>query len=228
MLGMDEGLLNKIQELIEKGVGDIPRLEDIKERLEAGKKLYQSDQDYINEILSKYGLVETADKPKEETSKSSSEDKTVSELKKELGTTTEKIEEMEKKIEIQEKKTDSVMHYKSEGITLVLSIVVGLLGIMGVGHIYLGRVRRGVIILIIGMTAMGGVFIPFVMLGMLGGLEEEPADPTAMMAVMGGFAVAFIPWGIGMLVLFIWQILNARKLCKQYNEYFEEHGKPPW
>ena len=59
MLGMDEGLLNKIQELIEKRVGDIPRIEDIKERLEAGKKLYSSDQDYINEILSKYGLVDT-------------------------------------------------------------------------------------------------------------------------------------------------------------------------
>jgi len=40
---LDEGLLNKIQELIEKGVGDIPRLEEIKERLEAGKILYQPE-----------------------------------------------------------------------------------------------------------------------------------------------------------------------------------------
>jgi len=214
---LDEGLLNKIQELIEKGVGDIPRLEDIKERLEAGKKLYQSDQDYINEILSKYGLVDTA-----------SEDKTVSELKKELRRTTEKIEEMEKKIEIQEKKTDSVKHYKSEGTTLVLSIVVGLLGIMGVGHIYLGRVRRGAIILIIGMIGWGGLFVPFVMLGMFSELEESSVDPTAMMGMMAGFGVIVIVWGIGMFVLFIWQILNSRKLCKQYNEYFEEHGKPPW
>jgi len=214
---LDEGLLNKIQELIEKGVGDIPRLEDIKERLEAGKKLYQSDQDYINEILSKYGLVDTASK-----------DKTISELEKELRRTTEKIEEMEKKKEIQEKKTDSVKHYKSEGTTLVLSIVVGLLGIMGVGHIYLGRVRRGAIILIIGMIGWGGLFVPFVMLGMFSELEESSVDPTAMMGMMAGFGVIVIVWGIGMFVLFIWQILNSRKLCKQYNEYFEEHGKPPW
>ncbi len=231
---MDEGLLNKIQELIEKGVGDIPRLEDIKERLEAEKKLYQSDQDYINKILSKYGLVDTA-----------SEDKTISELEKALRRTTEKIEEMEKKIEIQEKKTDSVKHYKSEGTTLVLSIVVGLLGIMGVGHIYLGRVRRGAIILIIGMIGWGGLFVPFVMLGMFSELEESfvdptammgmfseleesSVDPTAMMGMMAGFGVIVIVWGIGMFVLFIWQILNSRKLCKQYNEYFEEHGKPPW
>jgi len=214
---LDEGLLNKIQELIEKGVGDIPRLEDIKERLEAGKKLYQSDQDYINKILSKYGLVDTA-----------SEDKTISELEKALRRTTEKIEEMEKKIEIQEKKTDSVKHYKSEGTTLVLSIVVGLLGIMGVGHIYLGRVRRGAIILIIGMIGWGGLFVPFVMLGMFSELEESFVDPTAMMGMMAGFGAIVIVWGIGMFVLFIWQILNSRKLCKQYNEYFEEHGKPPW
>jgi len=224
MLGMDEGLLNKIQELIEKRVGDIPRIEDIKERLEAGKKLYSSDQDYINEILSKYGLVDTADKPKEELSKPSSEDKTVSELKKELGTTTEKIEEMEKKLEKQEKTTASIKRYKSEGITLVLSIVVGILGIMGVGHIYLGRVRRGIIIIIVGVIIWSGLFVPVIILGMAGELEENSDDPTALIGIFGGFAVV----GIGALVLFIWQILNARKLCKQYNEYFEEHGKPPW
>jgi len=34
--------------------------------------------------------------------------------------------------------------------------------------------------------------------------------------------------GIGVLALFIWQILNARKLCKEYNEHLEQHGKPPW
>jgi len=225
---LDEGLLNKIQELIEKGVGDIPRLEDIKERLEAGKKLYQSDQDYINEILSKYGLVDTADKPKEETSKSSSEDKTVSEIEKKLRTTTEKIEEIKKKIEIQEKTTESIKRYKSEGITLVLSIVVGLLGIMGVGHIYLGRVRRGVIILIIGIIGWGGLFVPFVMLGMFSELEEGSIDETAVTEMLAGFGVVVIVGGIGMFVLFIWQILNSRKLCKQYNEYFEEHGKPLW
>ncbi len=162
----------------------------------------------------------------ESNSKKSEESK--DELKEGLSKAEEKIKSMEKKLEEQEKTTASIKHYKSEGITLVLSIVVGLLGIMGVGHIYLGRVRRGIIILIIGMMGMALVFVPLLMLGMLGELEEGSIDETDVTGILAGFGVGMIIFFVGMLALFIWQILNARKLCKEYNEHFEEHGKPPW
>jgi len=162
----------------------------------------------------------------ENNSKKSEESK--DELKEGLSKAEEKIESMEKKLEEQEKTTASMKHYKSEGTTLVLSIVVGLMGIMGVGHIYLGRVRRGIIILIIGMMGMALVFVPLLMLGMLEGLEEGSVDETAMIGIMAGFGIGMVIFFVGMSVLFIWQILNARKLCKEYNEHFEEHGKPPW
>ena len=158
----------------------------------------------------------------EDNSKKSEESK--DELKEGLSKAEEKIKSMEKKLEEQEKTTASIKRYKSEGITLVLSIVVGLMGIMGVGHIYLGRVRRGVIILIVGIIIWSGLFVPVLILGMLGELEEDSADPTAMIGIFGGFAV-FI---IGAIILFIWQILNSRKLCKEYNEYIDKHGKSPW
>ena len=158
----------------------------------------------------------------EDNSKKSEESK--DELKEGLSKAEEKIESMEKKLEEQEKTTASIKRYKSEGITLVLSIVVGLMGIMGVGHIYLGRVRRGLLILIVGVIIWGAVFVPFLFLGMLGELEEDSVDPTVMIGMFGGFAVV----GIGALALFIWQILNSRKLCKEYNEHFDKHGKPPW
>jgi len=161
----------------------------------------------------------------------STEGESVDQLKKELGKATKKIEKMEEKIDDQQKTTESIKRYKSEGTTLVLSIVVGLMGIMGVGHIYLGRVRRGIIILIIGIIGWGGIFVPFVMLGMLSALEEgsvDPADMTGMMGMLAGMGVALLVWFIAMTVLFIWQILNSRKLCRQYNEYYGEHGKSPW
>jgi len=165
----------------------------------------------------------------EDNSKKSEESK--DELKEGLSKAEEKIESMGKKLEEQEKTTASIKRYKSEVITLVLSIVVGLVGIMGVGHIYLGRVRRGVIILIIGIIGWGGIFVPLlipvVQLIQIG-LEEGSVDPTDMTEIMEGFVVALFVWGIGMFILFIWQILNSRKLCKEYNEHFEEHGKPPW
>ncbi len=196
---MDEGLLNKIQELIEKGVGDIPRLEDIKERLEDGKKLYQSDQDYINEILSKYGLVDTADKPKEETSKSLSEDKTVSEIKKELGTATEKIEEMEKKIEIQEKKTDSVKHRPTGVVVLgVLYIIAGLVSLLFA--IVFGVLLSG----LLGETFTGGMEI---LRGLVSGIAAMVAGILAIVAAIEFIIAAALfsgkNWGRALVIVFV-------------------------
>lgn len=148
----------------------------------------------------------------------------VDQLKKDLKNADEKIEKMEEKIIKQEKKVASLSKSKSETTTLVLSLVVGLMGIMGVGHMYVGRVRRGAIILIIGILSWTAFFIPIAILGVMGELEEEPSDP----GVIIGMIVGFVLVGIGVLILFIWQILNARTLCKEYNEYLEQNENPPW
>jgi len=148
----------------------------------------------------------------------------VNQLREDLEKTDEKIEKMEEKIMEQQKTAASLSKSKSEGMTLVLSIIVGLMGIMGVGHIYLGRVRRGVFILIIGIVSWSAFFIPFAILGVLGELEEEPSDPAIIIGMIGGLLVV----GLGVLIFFIWQILNSRKLCREYNEHLEQHGKPPW
>jgi uncharacterized membrane protein len=49
--------ISRIQELIGNGVGDIPRLEHIKDTLEKGKTLYASDQIYLDSILDQYFTV---------------------------------------------------------------------------------------------------------------------------------------------------------------------------
>ena len=43
--------------------------------------------------------------------------------------------------------------------------------------------------------------------------------------VIGQISLAVM---IGHLVLFIWQIRNSGKLCKEYNECLEQHGQSPW
>jgi len=35
-------------------------------------------------------------------------------------------------------------------------------------------------------------------------------------------------FGIAYFVLFIWQIFNARKLAKKFNEVVKTTGKEPW
>lgn len=160
-------------------------------------------------------------------SEDSSKDHTVDQLKEELGKADKKIEKIEEKIEEQEKITSSLKHYKSEGVTLVLSIVLGLMGIMGIGHIYIGRVKRGIAILIGGILIWVVVFIP---IGFLSVLEdpENLSEEEFMEQFFGPMIGALIIGGIGGLALFIWQILNARSLCRDYNLYCEKQGKTPW
>jgi TM2 domain-containing membrane protein YozV len=160
-------------------------------------------------------------------SKDSPKDESVDNLKEELGKAEEKIEKMEEKIEEQEKMTSSFKHYKSEGITLVLSIVLGLMGLMGIGHIYVGKVKRGIAILIGGLFIWVIVFIP---IGFLSVLEEsqELSEEEIMTQLFGPMIGALIIGAIAGFALFIWQILNARSLCRDYNLYCEKKGEPPW
>jgi len=159
---------------------------------------------------------------KKPNSEDSPKDETVDKFKEELGNNNEKIEKVEEKID-DKQKTNVSVNYKSKRKTLVLSVVVGLLGLMGVGHIYLGRVRRGIIILIIAPLSWTMILISFTMLGLLDELEEDVMVDT--IGVLGGIELVL---GIGLFALFIWQILNSRKLCKEYNEYLEQNGRPPW
>ena len=92
--------------------------------------------------------------------------------------------------------------WKSESTTLILSIVIGLFGVSGIGHIYVGKIGRGVGILIVGLVL---IIIGFA---------------TIFIGIGVVFLIAYIP-------LFIWQIIDARNICRHYNDYYEESGKAP-
>lgn len=156
-----------------------------------------------------------------------SKDKKVDQIKDELEKADETIEKMEEQIEKQEKITSSLNHYKSEGITLVLSIVLGLFGLMGIGHIYIGRVKRGIAILIGGFLIWAIVFIP---VGFFSVLDDPQTltEEEIMTQLFGPMIGAMIIGGIGGFALFIWQIINARSLCRDYNLYYEKKGKDLW
>jgi len=86
-------VIDKIQELIDKGVGDTARLSHIKDSINAGKKLYKSDQNYLEEIISKNYPTEQIKKIEEKIPEST-EKETVPPLKKEPRKATDKIEKM--------------------------------------------------------------------------------------------------------------------------------------
>ena len=88
--------------------------------------------------------------------------------------------------------------YKNEGTGLILSIVLGLFCLNGIGQIYAGKVGRGIGIMI-------GSWV-LIVVGVL---------------TMGIGLIAY-------LAIFIWQIFDTKKLCREYNEFFSLNGRPPW
>ncbi len=121
-------------------------------------------------------------------------------LKNEIRNVSETMEKIQEK---QNEAQNLQRKLKSESTTLLLSIIVGLFGINGIGHIYVGKIGKGVWILI-GSLILFGI----------------------------GIATVFIGVGIVFLVIYfvvyIWQIIDSRNLCRTYNQQVEATGRPPW
>ena len=88
--------------------------------------------------------------------------------------------------------------WKSMGVTIVLTVVLGIFGLGGIGHIYLGKIIKGIVILIVGIII------------------------AVIAVVTGGIGlIILIPYAI-------WVVYDSWKLCKYYNNYLEETGRAPW
>ena len=109
-----------------------------------------------------------------------------------------KKESIEPNSEQSHRPRERPMEWKSEGTTLILTIVLGILGFGGIGHMYLGQIGKGIGILI------GGIIL-FVL----------------VIATWGVALIAFIPF-------VIWVVYDARKQCKIYNNHLEKTGEKPW
>jgi len=109
------------------------------------------------------------------------------------------------------------LHYKSEHLTLVLAVVLGLISLQGVGHIYLGKVAKGVGILALSLLLFA-TWISYV----TGAITKDSIPQFVHFYFLPVVAMSY-------LGLYIFQILDSRKLCDSYNEYISEQGKqPPW
>jgi TM2 domain-containing membrane protein YozV len=82
---------------------------------------------------------------------------------------------------------------KSESTGLVLSIILGFIGLVGVGQIYASKVGRGIIITIIGVIFLVIAIFTF-----------------------GIGAILYIP-------LWIWAVFDTRSLIRRWNDYLDAH-----
>jgi len=122
--------------------------------------------------------------------------------------------------------------YKSPGTAALIAFIGGIFGLLGIGHIYVGKVGKGIGILISGII-VAALFIIIIMMGIMGPMigigppmEMGPmmiTDPNQMPLIILSFIL-----GIAYFVLWIWQIFNARNLAKKFNESVRKTGKEPW
>ena len=122
-------------------------------------------------------------------------------LKKDLDDAKERIKKLENK--------PHTLDYKSVGTALTLSIILGLVGIMGIGHFYAGRHSKGIQILLLGLF-----MIFFVVSGIILPLLSSTVQYTDNSFNIMLFTVPLI-------LLYIWQIYDARKTVKRHNKLID-------
>ncbi|MGH9021452.1 MAG: hypothetical protein ACRDV0_10675, partial [Acidimicrobiales bacterium] len=95
--------------------------------------------------------------------------------------------------------------------------------IMGVGQMYTGRIARGAGILVLSIfldIIFGALFFAF-----MASNSYAYSNYNQNASSLVTFTIIF---GIGLFVLWIWQMVNAYNLCHKYNQYLLQYGRPPW
>ena len=106
--------------------------------------------------------------------------------------------------------------------TLLLAALLGFTAVCGVGHVYLGRARRGIIILVVAfaIAGVGGAMV-------VAALPEEP-DPDETLADLAASLLVMVALVVVYVGFVIWTTYDAWRLCKQYNAAVTDTGRAPW
>ena len=107
--------------------------------------------------------------------------------------------------------------YKSPGTTALIAFLGGIFGLPGIGHMYVGMVKRGILILI------GGLVIYIIIV-----FSSIALNATELLSSVQSWVVIIVVCIGGYIALFIWQIFDAREFAKKFNESVKATGKEPW
>ena len=106
---------------------------------------------------------------------------------------------------------------KNPAITILLAALPGLIGILGMGHLYLGRVKRGVVYLVVGICLLGLGLTLGGMVSALGMTVPPPGyEPVEPPQLQEDLMVAEFFLLVSFPVLWIVQIVDACRLCREH------------
>lgn len=216
---MSENLVKIVEDLIDFGYGDVLRLDAILNALNQGRRLYTSDQKYVDLLVSKHLFPPSAD--------------SVERLRDNVKNLNERFEK-----EIAGSKFIGIIRYKSEGTALVLSMFFGVFGFMGFGHRYVGNIVRSLTILYSGWGLLGlNVFnlypfiassifhqvtptgFPFLLQQIL--QNNLQLDPVTAIVIT---PIVMIGPPAGYFAFYIWHIWDARNFTRKFNDHSDRTG----
>lgn len=140
-----------------------------------------------------------------------SDDDSVEKLRSEVKDLKEKLE----KTQEEQKITLAIQNnLKSERTTLALSIILGLFGLSGIGHIYVNKTGKGIVILVASVIAVWIFGIPLTIQD--SNTWFSPIPRTSYFGIM---------LLIGYVNVYLWQIIDSRRSCQRYNlEIYKSHS----
>ena len=107
---------------------------------------------------------------------------------------------------------------KSQKIAMLLAALPGAVGFLGIGHLYIGRIRRG-LILLMGAWGLAGISLfCFIASAMSTMVIPPPGYPKVEVPTyyLVFFAIGVVLF-LGLVALWIWQIFDAKTVCRNYN-----------
>ena len=107
---------------------------------------------------------------------------------------------------------------KSAGIAIVLGFLYA-----GLGHLYAGKLTRGLCILFGNMA----LSIPMIVLTFWW-LDDYYYDYDYFYSDFSGLFILIFVLSIPSLILLIWSLYDVNKIVKEYNTRLRETGNPPW
>lgn len=116
---------------------------------------------------------------------------------------------------------------KSPGTATLLAFIGGMFALPGIGHIYVRKVGTGIVILIGGFILYALTFAIIISVTSIRAYQAQysptgntPPLTLDVMMILLGLVISY-------LVLFIWQIISARKLAQKFNSLEKTTGAEP-
>ena len=104
---------------------------------------------------------------------------------------------------------------KSAGVAIVLGFL-----IVGLGHLYAGRIGRGLVVMAINILIAVPAYI-FLFTVFLEDIYMSYDDAFTWLVLLGLLMIV-------QFIYLVWTLYDVNKLVKQYNEHARRTGEPLW